>query len=130
GVDGGVGRGHGLVHFGEGDFGIGQHLFERAFDVGGLIDGQQAAVDDGGGELRERVLGVAGGKHGGHAGGAQLGVVQGNGGEARDGGGIVGVLHHSLEVFAELAPVEIGAAFEGRARDIEEVDGEIELREA
>src|ERR1035438_513146 len=72
-VDGGVGRGHGLVHFGEGNFGIVQHLLERALDIGGLIDGQEAAVDDGGGKLREGVLGVAGGEHGGHAGGAQIG---------------------------------------------------------
>src|ERR1035441_6791247 len=130
GVDGGVGRGGGLIHFGDGDFGIGQHLFERALDVLGFIDRQQAAVDGGGGELRESVLGVAGGEHGGHAGGAHLGVVQGDGGEARDGGGIVWDLHHALEVLAELATVEIGAAFESGAGDIEEVYGEIEPGEA
>src|ERR1019366_887467 len=98
GVDGGVGRRGGLVHFDDGDFGIGHHLFEGALDILGLVDRQQAAVDGGGGELREGVLGVAGGKHGGHAGGAHLGVVQGNGREARDGGAIVGVLHHALKV--------------------------------
>src|ERR1019366_38343 len=45
GVDGGVGRRGGLIHFGDGDFGIGQHLFEGALDILGLIDRQQAAVD-------------------------------------------------------------------------------------
>ena len=130
GIDGGVGRGDGLVHFGDGDFGIGQDLFEGALDVGGLFDGQQAAVDDGAGELRERVLGVASGEHGGDAGGAHLGVVKGNGGEAREGGGIVGILHHGLEVGAELSAVDVGTALEGGARDIEEVDGKIELAEA
>src|ERR1035437_1286877 len=47
---------------------------------------------------------------------AQWGVVQGMGGEAGDGGGILGVLAHGFEVGAELARVDIGAAFEGGAR--------------
>ena len=113
-----------------GDLGIGEHLFERAFDVGRFVDGQQAAVDDGGGELRESILGVAAGEHGRHAGGAHLRVVERDGGEARDGAGVVRILHHGLQVGAELAAVDIGGALEGGARDIEEVDGKIELGEA
>ena len=56
--------------------------------------------------LRQGVLGVAPGEHGGDTGGAHLGVVKGNGGEAGYGAGIVRILHHGLDVGAELSTVD------------------------
>ena len=100
-----------------------------AFDVIRPVDRQQAAVDNCAGLLREGVLGVATGEHGGHAGGAHLRIVKGNGGEAGDGAGIVGILHHGLEVGAELSAVNVGSAFEGGACHIEKLDGKVEFAE-
>ena len=79
--------------------------FECAFNLVRPIDRQQAAVDHGAGALREGVLGVSAGEHSGHTGGAHLGIVKGDGGEARDGAGIIWILHHGLEVGAELSAV-------------------------
>ncbi len=101
--------------------------------MAGIFAGQDTAVHHRARRLRQCVLGVAGLQHGGHAGGAEHGVVAGILGKPLRGGGVVGGRGSGGDKAAHVLGVraaQLGGAAEVVARHLVELHGESVVLEA
>src|SRR5216683_4512946 len=120
----------GVVFVLHGDGGVGEDFDELLTDLLLGVAGEDAAVDVGVGELREGVGSLAGGEHGGDAGGAEDGVEAWDVGEAGYGLWVGWGLEDGAHVGCLLAGFEGGQFFKVGSCDGVELEGELVLFEA